>query len=361
AGTLTHVWQLAPGDVESWVKQYANNGGFTSTENWPSEFSVDEKDAAAYGMVNLAGDRWRGNVGLRLVRTKQESVSYLGLNDGTNPQDNSHGGFVPTPTDHSFTDVLPSANFKFDLSKDLVTRVAVARTMARADYSALAGAVSLDDTLHTGSGGNPNLKPVRSTNYDATLEWYFAPKSLLSVGVFYMDFDSYIDYGTSQTTYYDTTHHTPALYTITSPVNIKASDQGIELGWQQALWGNFGAVANYTYTDGKTSSGAEMVGNSKNTWNLEAYYDDDVFSARLAYTYRSSFLAGLNSSFAQHEDGSGDLAASIDWKWNKNVTFTFDALNLNNPTLKYYGENKSQMEALYSSGRQFYLGVRLSL
>ena len=52
---------------------------------------------------------------------------------------------------------------------------------------------------------------------------------------------------------------------------------------------------------------------------------------------------------------------SAEYKWNKTLTFTFDALNLNNPTLKYYGENKSQMEALYSSGRQFYLGVRLSL
>ena len=79
------------------------------------------------------------------------------------------------------------------------------------------------------------------------------------------------------------------------------------LGWQQALPWNLGAVVNYTYTDGKTSSGAEMVGNSKNTYNVEAYYDDDTFSTRLAYTYRSAFLAGLNSSFAQHEDAVGTL------------------------------------------------------
>jgi iron complex outermembrane receptor protein len=358
-GTLTHVWQLSPGAVQGWVEQYANDGGFASTENWPAEFSVKERDSAAYGMVNLAGDHWRGNVGVRVVRTHQESVSNLSSAD--NPGDNSHGGFTPTLTTHSFTDVLPSANFKFDLTKELVGRLAVARTMARADYSALAGAVSLDDTLHTGSGGNPDLKPVRSTNYDATLEWYFAPKSLLSVGVFYMDISSYVDYGVSRASYFDTTHHAQATYEITSPVNISAKDKGLELGWQQALWGNFGAIANYTYTDGSTSSGAEMVGNSKHTYNLQAYYDDDVFSARLAYTYRSAFLAGLNSSFAQHEDAAGDLAASINYKWSRNLSFTFDALNLNNPTLKYYGQNRGQMEALYSSGRQFYLGVRLSL
>ena len=31
-----------------------------------------------------------------------------------------------------------------------------------------------------GTGGNPDLKPIRSTNLDAGLEWYFAKRSLLS-------------------------------------------------------------------------------------------------------------------------------------------------------------------------------------
>ena len=361
SGTLRNVWQLNPSDVEAWVKQYANNGGFASTENWPAEFSVKEKDAAGYAMVNLAGTHWRGNVGLRLVHTHQESLSNISTGEPDTLAGNSHGLYTPTLIKHDFTDFLPSANFKFDLTPQLVSRFAVARTMARADYSALATAVSLDDTLHTGSGGNPDLKPVRSTNFDGTLEWYFAPKSLLSVGLFYMDITSYVDYGTAPVQFFDTTHHAEATYVITSPVNIGAKNKGIELSWQQALPWNLGALANYTYTDGKTSTGAEMVGNSKNTYNIEAYYDDDTFSTRLAYTYRSSFLAGLNSSFAQHEDAVGTLAMSAEYKWNKTLTFTFDALNLNNPTLKYYGENKSQMEALYSSGRQFYVGVRLSL
>ena len=103
-------------------------------------------------------------MGLRVVRTNQSSLSNVSDNSGDTvltPADNSHGLFTPTQIRHDFTDFLPSANFKFDLTKELVARVAAARTMARADYSALAGAVSLDDTTHTGNGGNPNLKPVR--------------------------------------------------------------------------------------------------------------------------------------------------------------------------------------------------------
>ena len=53
-----------------------------------------------------------------------------------------------------------------------------------------------------------------------------------------------------------------------------------------------------------------------------------------------------------------DLAASASWKVNDHFTFTFDALNLNNPVLKYYGTDRSQPLSSYSNGRQFYLSVR---
>ena len=33
----------------------------------------------------------------------------------------------------------------------------------------------------TGSRGNPALRPFEATQYDATLEWYFAPSSALTV------------------------------------------------------------------------------------------------------------------------------------------------------------------------------------
>jgi len=74
---------------------------------------------------------------------------------------------------------LPSANLKLDLSKDLVARFSASKTMTRADYSALAAFISLTPpaapgATGTGSGGNPDLKPVRSNNLDATIEWYFA-------------------------------------------------------------------------------------------------------------------------------------------------------------------------------------------
>jgi len=147
---------------------------------------------------------------------------------------------------------------------------------------------------------------------------------------------------------------------VTSPFNIAAKNKGAEFSWQQPLGGGFGALANYTYADGHAADGTPLVGSSKNTANGELYFERWGLSARVAYTYRSSFLVGLANVTQQYEAGIGTLAASLNYAVNEHLMFTFDGLNLNNPVLKYYS-NAEQPQAFYSNGRQYYLGVRLSL
>jgi iron complex outermembrane receptor protein len=288
------------------------------------------------------------------------------------------GSFYQKLVTHTYNDFLPSANFRYDFNKDLVGRLAGARTMARPDFSALGGSVTADDITHTGNGGNPDLKPIRSNNFDAALEWYYAPKSLASVGLFYMDLKNYVGYGTYQTTLLNIRTNTYDTYTISAPINSKGYVQGFELSWQQPFANTgFGAQANYTYADSKekrycAASGAsgydptcisgdtDLVGASKNTYNLIGYYDNYGFNARLAWTFRSAFFVGLDRATAEYQDDTGTLAASLSYALTKNFTLTFDALNLNNPTLKYYAANTDQPRAFYKNGRQYYAGVRIS-
>jgi iron complex outermembrane receptor protein len=358
AGFLKNVWQLDPGAVQAFVNAYVSHG--PNRHYWAGEMNVNEKDSAGYGMLNLGGSGWHGNIGVRLVGTNVKSI--VNVSGGSNPITGSDfGPYTPTLVEHNYFDVLPSANIKFDISKDLVSRFSIAETMARPDYSALGGAVTLNDTLLTGSGGNPDLKPIKSTNFDATLEWYFQPRALASVGLFYMNMSSYVAYASHSAVYFNEQLQANATYAITSPYNIGAKNQGAELAVSTPIWGGFGVAANYTYADGHDDDGFELVGSSKNTYNVEGYYEDARLSARLAYTYRSAYLVGLDRSFAQHADEVGNLAASINYKLTDHFTVSFDALNLNNPTLKYYGDNKDQPRAFYTSGRQYYLTVRAEL
>lgn len=356
SGFLSNVWHLDGRAVEDFVLGHAAK----TTPYWPGELAVNEQVTAGYGMANLEGEQWRANVGVRLASTRQK-VDF-NEPDGPAPVDSEFGPFTHVVATKTYFDALPSANIRFNLNKDLVLRAAVSRTIARADYSALAGAItSQDDLTHSGTGGNSQLKPVRSNNYDATVEWYYAPKALLSFGVFYMDMPSYVSFGTSRHLLLNKTTKQLEWYDITSPVNVSASNRGFELSWQQPLWGGFGVQANYTYADGKEGNGAKLMGSSKNTYNAEAYYENDSFSARVAYTWRSDFLVGLDRSTNEYMAAEANLAASLNYKINDTFTVTFDALNLNNPVLKYYADNKDQPRAFYSNGRQFYLGVRVSL
>jgi iron complex outermembrane receptor protein len=87
------------------------------------------------------------------------------------------------------------------------------------------------------------------------------------------------------------------------------------------------------------------------------YYENYGFSARLAYTYRSHYFAGLDRSSAENQADYGTLDASLNYQVSKNVSINIDALNLTNNLLKYYANNPTQVRAVYENGTQVYGGI----
>ena len=367
-----NVWQLSPSELERWGDQFSNRDPAVR-QYWPGEFAIKENVKAAYVMANFEGQNWAANAGVRFAKTEERvtvNVAVPGDVCGALaacPQvpgaitTSAFGTFYRKEVANDYNDWLPSANFKIDVAKDLVVRAAAARTMARPDYSALGGSITADDTTLTGNGGNPNLKPIRSTNLDAAIEWYYAPRSLLSAGLFHMDLTNYVAFGTYQQQLLNIRNNTFQTYTISAPINSKGTIKGAEFAWQQPLPMGFGVQANYTYADAKENGGQDLVGASKSTYNVAAYYENHGFGARLAYNYRSKFFVGLDRSTPQYQDDTGVLAASLSYDVTKNISLNLDALNLNDPILKYYGANKDQPRAFYANGRQYYFTVRIRL
>ena len=176
-----------------------------------------------------------------------------------------------------------------------------------------------------------------------------------------MDLTSYIGFGHVTQTFKTFNQQYPqgfdAQYVLTVPINSSGSVKGAELAYEQPFFDNFGVALNYTYADGKETGGGPLVGTSKNTYNASAYYEDDHFNARISYTRRSSFYSGLDRSTAFFQDSIGNLSASLGYKLDDNWSFTLDALNLNNPELKYYALNRDQPRAFYVNGRPYYFTV----
>jgi iron complex outermembrane receptor protein len=234
----------------------------------------------------------------------------------------------------------------------------------------LASAISLSPPstatgTGSGSGANPNLKPIRSNNLDASLEWYFAPRSLVSGSLYYMDLTSYVGIGQTTQSYFTTSAAIPqgamVPYVLSVPINSSAKVKGFELAYEQPIGSNFGFATNFTYADAKDAKDQDVVGASKNTYNLSGYYEDDTFNARLSYSYRSAFYSGLDRETAFSQAATGSLSASLGYKINENFAVSLDAHNLNNPTLKYFALNDNQPRSIYQSGRQYYLTLRVKM
>lgn len=334
------------------------NGRF----DWPDSMNVAEADTSFYAMTTFGGDDWKGNFGVRLVNTHENIKQFVNDAHGTYSDFGSYGVAKIT---HDYWDVLPSMNLSLNLTDQQVVRVAAAETIARPDYSALGGAVSLTDLIQTGTGGNPNLKPIKSANYNISYEWYYAPQSMAAISVFYMDLSSYVGFGTHTATYLNMLKtgqgapvYTP--YNITSPINSSGHSEGFEVQFEQPIYGGFGIQTNLTYADGVDSSGGPLVGDSKLTTNITAYYENERFTTRLTYGYRSKMLIGLDRSSAEYQSPGDWLNASVVVNISDNISATFDALNIANRKLRYT-QGAGDPRAIYDNGRQIYAGLRFKL
>ena len=264
-GMPTGIWYWTPEQLAAYNSPANVNRNPATRIDWNSMFEVHEIDTAAYRAGRFQGQQlgWERRLALRAhgrrrrhLHGRERADSRLALFGLRHIHRCPH---LAT----AYNDVLPSANLKIDLTPDLVARFAAAETMTRADYSALAGFTSLAPPgavgeVGAGSGGNPDLKPILSTNLDAGLDWYFAKHSLLSATAFYMDLHNYVSYGTVTKNYftYSTVFPNGAImpYLLTVPVNAQGPGLRHEFSYQQAFTDNIGIIANYTYADGKQTS-----------------------------------------------------------------------------------------------------------
>src|SRR5690606_38124179 len=100
----------------------------------------------------------------------------------------------PLTVSRKYDDTLPSMNLVAELSPDFMLRLGAAKVMTRPGLGSLTPGVtvSVSGGARTVKGGNPNLDPTRAKTYDLSAEWYFREASMLSLGLFYKDIDSFV-------------------------------------------------------------------------------------------------------------------------------------------------------------------------
>lgn len=333
-------------------------------------WEINESILALYAKGSFEGEGFRGNMGLRIVQTDQTSQSYNFSSDSWGFHTVDREWLTPSQLDwvsedRSYTEVLPSFNVAFDAADDQILRFGAARVMARANFSDLAPITTTSDlngTFPTGTAGNPGLAPTIADQFDVSWEWYFDDAALFSATYFYKDVASYRTMQNHTQQFFNDSSESWVDVSVNRPVNgLGGATDGIEIGYQQEF-GDFGVLANFTYTNAKNNQEGGLVeGASKNMYNLTAFYENENFGARLMYNHRTEWYKGVNWTGAQlWNDDYGQLDFSSSYTVSENVSVVFEAVNLTDEEIVEYDTNKNRLMSIYQNGRRFVVGLNLS-
>ncbi len=352
---------------------------------------VSEKYSSGYLMVKFNTEETlpftlRGDAGVRYVHT---SLDTYGPIPTAAPAGAPYPSFyVISQVQRSYEDFLPSMNLALDVTPNVIARFSASRVMSRPAYGQLIPSGSANIVIRTASISNPYLDPIRANTMDASLEWYFAPGSLLSVAYFYKNIETYIQ-NTSQLVPFRElglplsllsgtgTGVTPdELFSVTRSNNTEGGPlRGFEVNLQlpfrflPGMLKNFGVLANFTrvrsninYIISPTiTRNAPLVGLSPETASGTLYYEDSKFSIRSTVNYRAGYLTGIPGPTDSDANGAASsifVDASASYNLSENIKLIAEVSNITNETNRLYTDTVRQ-DPLYTAyfGRTFALAV----
>ncbi|WP_281301343.1 MULTISPECIES: TonB-dependent receptor [unclassified Iodidimonas] len=380
---------LAPGTTASLI----GPNGF-SAQVQPDSFRVNEIVADAYIEADIEGEvaglPWFVNLGARYTHTNLTATgSQLTLNDlrtvfgdETIFQGVFAGGVETVRQSNSYDKFLPSLNAKIEFTDEIIGRFAASKTVTRPQLTDLAPRVNFD-VLRPGnliaSGGNPDLKPFTSDNFDLSFEYYYAPGGYFTVALYYKQIDDFIvstlaveDFPVDNADNIFPGGLAP--FNVRRPRNFESANvRGVEIAFQHlfdylpGVLSGFGVTANATFvaSNADVDQGSinqtfalEGLGNSQ---NFILFYDKGGFESRIAYNRRGEFLqtvsnpVGGDPIFVKTFD---QIDARASFAITPNVSVFVEGINITNEKVFKTGRFDNQLLQVVNTGARYAFGVR---
>lgn len=401
--------------------------------SWPNEqldetrsTATEEKRTSIYAQANLAGEiaglPWSGNVGVRYVKTDTTSRGHgknrlsidvileevvdpiTGDISYTEELDVKYSDPGQIMRENSYNNVLPSVNFKLDITDNLVARVSGAQVISLPLITDIGTDTKYTDSKvdnFSQSGGNPFLTPYEATQFDLSFAYYQDNGNNYSVNFFTKDISTFISKRVtsddspniyvdgalqdSTVTWIDENGVTKSLSeTLTQKENRDGGKiNGVELSalhyfdYLPGFLNGFGLQANLTLLDsedgnsetieldGITSPSNALEGFSETTYNIIGFYEKDDFQGRIAYNWRDDFLLKRNGSrynggegIPEHVKAYGQLDASFAYTISENFKVTLAAVNLTNEKVHEYLDIEERLGRIQYTGTRYTLGLR---
>ncbi len=391
-----------PGDVDIadfvtdklWSADFNNSIGGRDFDNvglreaWANAVGGLDVPFAEDSLIGIEEDIWAfyamattefgwGNLvyGLRVEQTDFTSTGTM--------IDPISGDVLSIEASNDYTNVLPSVHANFDLRDDLKLRLSASSGISRPTYNEARASQSVDttETPYEISGGNPYLDPEESFGFDAALEWYFAPASLLSVGAYYRQIDNVI-YPGSETV--DGSLYAPDIIepgTDTTYFSSFNGDDGELSGFEinaiysaadflPAPFDGLGASGNITFIDSSfyapnLGASYSLPGTSDTVYNASLFYEKFGLSARVNYQYRDAWLSTTeNDSLSEFWDEAERVDASVRYTipndfYGTTVTLALNGNNLTDERDTRYINSPMTPNQYEGFGRRWVASIRI--
>jgi TonB-dependent receptor len=376
--------------------------------------SINFKDVASFRETDAPAEYLAGNFSAKetiqagYLQLNQEFTDKLSMVAGVrleNTSLNYTGNIVENETSlrgkatnkNNYLDVLPSLNFRYQASDNLIWRLAYTTGIARPKYFDLVPYFNVLTSDQELSAGNPSLKPIRSNNVDIMFEKYFKSIGIVSGGIFYKHLNNFF-YTYRDETYnrqefatdFPTIANNPILATDNwqflqrrngSSVNVF----GYEIAFQRQLdflpgfWKGFGIYTNYTYTTSKAKGifdgsgdlireNVTLPGTAPHMFNGSLSYENKKLVLRLSANFTSSYVddsddAGYNADpfFDRYYDKQFFLDFNGSYAFTRKLRIFSEINNITNQGLRYYQGIKERTAQTEFYGARFNMGIKFDL
>ncbi|MBE2214632.1 MAG: TonB-dependent receptor [Opitutaceae bacterium] len=352
-------------------------------------FDVEETTTALYLMTNFetrleGAGKIDGQIGVRYVDVSSDTV----FTDQTTQAE--------TTGSASNSKLLPSLTVRYNITDDFRVRLSYCETLRMPGFNDLNPTITYvedvtDIGYGTASGGNADLQPTESRNYDLSLEYYFGKSSAVYGSLFKRDIDGLVVPFRRRVTAQTTAHPEGYDYILSQPYNASDGElTGYEVGAiyfpenLPDLLDGFGVQASYTSLDSEqniplTDNAGNVTGQkrgpffavSDTSYNVTLAYEKKHWGARLGYVWRSDFLNNNEAALFANPIGvyrrpESSLDLQVSWQAMENLVFTFDATNLTDELVaqSHYGNQSGNAKTNNFGnvliGRTFSVGARYS-
>ncbi|MBL9211516.1 MAG: TonB-dependent receptor [Opitutaceae bacterium] len=248
-----------------------------------------------------------------------------------------------------YRNYFPSIHFKYNATRNLVGRFSYSTGIGRPNFGQIVPTMTINNDNLTVTSNNPDLQPQRSKNLDVSLEYYFEPAGLVSLGAFEKKLSNFIY--RANVGRVDASNNIFGQeyegYLLTTDLNGgSATIRGLEFSYSQqfshlgGIWRGFGVFANMTWlrtegdygTPGSNRTGRTLPLFTPRTGNAGISYLGHGWTVRVKMNYASDRLSSYNADESRrvYDKGSTPVDFNLAYAFSRRVSVYADVINVFN-------------------------------